>query len=111
MKLYFYICGLWALFALTGCDKSADEENFPVGPECSGGQEPAVPEGYFVASFSNGLPDTRAAVSGTDARVQHVRYIVYKSTGEFVKTRVILMPGTTAVWPLGTVRDTLPRGS
>ena len=111
MKLYFYICGLWALFALTGCDKSADEENFPVGPEFSGGQEQAVPEGYFVASFSNGLPDTRAAVSGTDARVQHVRYIVYKSTGEFVKTRIVLMPGTTAVWPLGTVRDTLPRGS
>ena len=56
MKLYFYICGLWALFALTGCDKSADEENFPVGPEFSGGQEQAVPEGYFVASFSNRIP-------------------------------------------------------
>lgn len=28
-----------------------------------------------------------------------------------MKTRVILAPGTTAVWPLGVVRDTLPRGS
>lgn len=110
MKLY-YIYGLLALFVLAGCDKSADEENFspPLQyPEESG---QAVPEDCFVVSFSNGLPETRAAVSGSDNRVQHVRYIVYKSTGEFVKTRVILAPGTTAVWPLGVVRDTLPRGS
>lgn len=110
MKIYFYICGLFALLLLAGCDKDAEEGSLPA-PETPGEQEQNVPEGYFVASFSSALPDSRAAVSGTDSRVQHVRYIVYKSTGEFVKTRVVLLPGTTANWPLGTIRDTLPRGS
>lgn len=111
MKLYFYICGLLALLVLAGCDKSTENEVLPSDPQQPGEQGQDVPEGYFVASFSNGILDSRAAVSGPDTRVQHVRYIVYKSTGEFVKTRVILSPGTTAVWPLGTVHDTLPRGS
>lgn len=111
MKLYFYISGLLALLMLAGCDKSTDEAGVLPDPSGSEEQEQGVPEGYFVASFFQELPNTRAAISGADTRVQHVRYVLYKSTGEFVKTRIVLALGTTAVWPLNVVRDTLPRGS
>lgn len=68
MRLY-YICGLLSLFVLAGCDKFADEGNFspPLQYPEESGQD--VPEDYFVVSFSNGLPETRAAVSGSDSRV------------------------------------------
>lgn len=107
MKCYVYILGI--LLALSGCGKIT-EEDFSDSVASSGIQQP-VPEGYFVVSFQDILPKTKAAVNGSDARVQHLRYLVYKSTGEYVKSRVILLPGNTPVWPLTTIRDTLKKGA
>lgn len=111
MKVYIYIYALLALFLVAGCDKNEMDEPLPEEPTLPGGQEEGVPEGYFVASFAGLPPETRAAVIGRDSRVQHVRYLVYKSTGEFVKTRVLMVPGTAHSWPFTTLRDTLPRGT
>lgn len=110
MKVHLCIYGLCIWFALTGCNNTMEDGVLPdPGPADIPGQQ--VPEGYFVASFSGILPQTKAAVSGPDHRVQHIRYLVYKSTGEFVKSRVILSPGTVPSWPFQTVRDTLKRGA
>lgn len=95
------------LLLLAGCNKEKEE----IVPEPEIPSVDEVPEGYFMATFSGFGLETRAAVVGQDARVQHIRYLVYKSSGEFVKERIILTLGTTAVWPLGSVRDTLPKGS
>lgn len=55
---------------------------------------------------------SKAAVSGLDGRVRSVRYILYKSTGEYVKERVVLKyESGKPAWPLPVVRDTLPKGS
>lgn len=109
MKTHFYIYGLFALLILAGCNK--EEKELLPDPKPSVDVPQNVPEGYFVASFSNIMPESRTAVSGPDTRVQHIRYLVYNSSGQFVKERIILSPGTTANWPFASVRDTLPRGS
>lgn len=111
IKYYSYICGIIIMVLANGCHKVLEEEA-PSTPDIIDDQKhDSIPEGHFVVSFSGSMPESRSAVSGPDTRVQHVRYLVYKSTGEFVKTKEILLPGTTANWPLGVVRDTLPRGS
>lgn len=110
MRGYIYIYGLCVLLLGAACDKPAVEDSRPENGN-SYLPSPDVPEGYFVASFTGLLPETKAAVSGTDHRVQHIRYLVYKSTGEFVKSRVLHSPGTTPTWPFATVRDTLKRGA
>lgn len=110
MKKYYYIFGLFALLLwMTGCEKT--EQALPADPETPAGEVEDIPEGYFIATFSGLQPDTKAPISGPDTRIQHIRYIVYKSTGEFVKERILLTNGTTTTWPFQPVRDTLPRGS
>lgn len=73
-----------------------------------------IPDGYFVVSFtpSTSEAETRAPVVGSDTRVQHIKYIIYKSTGEYVKEKNILLPSQgIPTWPLTAVSDTLPKGS
>lgn len=108
MKHLAYLYSFFTLLLLAGCDKTANNSlPEPVNPPEN---TTGIPEGYFVATFSGYTPDTRAAISGPDTRVQHVRYLVYKKNGEFLKERIILTPGNIPTWPLTVIRDTLPKG-
>lgn len=109
MKKYYYILGLFALLLWMGCEKP--EQEIPADPQIPGGEIQDIPEGYFIATFNGLQPDTKAPVVGPDSRIQHIRYIVYKRSGEFVKERILLANGTTTTWPFQPVKDTLPRGS
>ena len=74
---------------------------------------PEIPEGCFEVIFSpKETPDTRAAISGSDLRVRSIRYVIYKSTGEYVKEKMILKTtDAIPIWPLNSLRDTLPKGT
>lgn len=111
MKSYITLIGLCIALILSACDKSglpsSEEENEPTGNIDKG-----IPEGYFVVNFSANTPFTRGAVNTQDSRIQSLRYILYKSTGEFVKEKLIFFNnGTSTLWPLPAQRDTLPKGS
>ena len=115
LKTIRIVFGTWILFSLAGCDKDADSV---IGPGTytppSDTIPSGIPEGEFVVNFTASTFDmaTRAPVSGTDARVRHIRYVIYKSTGEYVKEKVILLPSQgVPTWPFTAVRDTLPKGS
>lgn len=116
MKTYLYTFAFGLLLLASACNKeeTAPEPAQP-GGVIPGEENPAIPEGYFIATFSTPAGQdmiTRAPITGKDKRVQYLRYIVYKSTGEFVKEKVILKPsGTTPEWPMTQVRDTLPKDS
>lgn len=92
-----------------GCDREDMSQISSAMNEDSSGD---IPEGYFEVVFSpKDSPDSRAAVSGSDSRVRSILYVIYKSTGEYVKERIVLRPTDAApVWPLGSLRDTLPKG-
>lgn len=111
MKLQLSIIGLFFLLLFIACDKP--EQTFPENEtETPENSYKEIPEGYFVVNFSNFAPPTRAAINGSDTRIQSLRYILYKSTGEYVKERLIFSNnGTTTAWPLPAQRDTLPKGS
>lgn len=111
MKIDLNIIGLSILLLLAGCGKPEYELSpEPVVPEEN---TVSVPEGYFVVSFNGFLPESRAGIDKNDTRVQTLRYILYDAAGNYVRERVILNTGGTAVkWPLPvTFRDTLPLGS
>ena len=77
------------------------------------GKPSDVPDGYFDGTVSAGYGggDTRTPVTGTDSRVRHLRYVIYKSTGEFVKEKVVLNTTDAAPsWPMAALKDTLPKG-
>ena len=103
----FITTSILSLFLLAGCEK--DTEEIQLTPTET---EENVPEGYFVVSFSPGQDDvTRAAVTGPDGRVRHLRYVIYKSTGEYIKEKVVLQPvNPVPTWPFSAVKDTLPKG-
>lgn len=107
------IVALFLSFLFTGCDK--EEGNLPEPASENQSLEGGIsniPDGYFEVMFSpKQSPDTRTAVSGSDLRVRSIRYVIYKSTGEFIKEKVVLKPTDSApVWPLTAIRDTLPQG-
>lgn len=108
--------GILFLFLFAGCEQEkyniSDSQTTP-GQKPSEGETPGdIPEGYFEVTFSPGYGDTRTAVGGTDGRVRHLRYIVYKSSGEYVKEKVVLTAtDPTPSWPLAAVKDTLPKGT
>lgn len=113
MNKLIYLSTLLLLTLGTGCDKEDIAQENPA--EQPGGQKPStgqgadIPEGYFEVVFT--APDSRA-VSGQDGRVRDVRYLLFKSTGEFVKERQLVSPtDPVSTWPLASVRDTLPKGS
>lgn len=98
-----------------GCDTEDMDQIFSsVGSDTSLENDSLdhIGEGYFEVVFSpEGFPDSRAAVSGTDSRVRSILYVIYKSNGEYVKEKTVLRPADAApVWPLGSLRDTLPKG-
>lgn len=112
------IAGGLILSLLAGCEKDADNEFITLpetgeDPSTGGDKGGTLPEGYFEVNFSSGLSGvSRAAVTGKDTRVRHLRYMIYKSTGEFVKEKVVInTTDATPSWPLAAVKDTLPRGS
>lgn len=98
-----------------GCDKDDMEQVLlSIDKETPLENDPQkhIQEGYFEVVFSpEGIPHSRAAVSGNDSRVRSILYVIYKSTGEYVKEKTILQPtDATPVWPLVSLRDTLPKG-
>lgn len=108
--------GSFFLFLFAGCEQEkydlSDSQEVPDQKPSDGQTSGKIPEGYFVVTFSPGFTGTRTAVSGPDGRVRHLRYVVYKSTGEYVKEKMIVNPNDpTPSWPLVAVRDTLPKGS
>lgn len=112
MRKIIYLLTIAGLSLLAqGCSKSDDiyeceQERGREQTEAKG----EIPEGYFEVVFSPA--DTRAAVSGLDGRIQDLRYILFKSTGEFVKERRIVTPANgIQSWPLQAIRDTLPKGN
>lgn len=113
MKLSYIFKTLFSLVILM---TSCETEEFRGTQEDAGQSETPdesanIPDGYFVATFTSD-PVTRAAVSGSDGRVKHLRYLVYKSTGEFVKEKIIVqLADPIPSWPLAAIRDTLPQGS
>lgn len=109
----FVIIGLVASLFVAGCDRSEDSlPELPFGGEPSGEAPSALPDGYFEVTFSPQYgAETRLPVTGTDPRVRALRYVIYKSTGEFVKEKVVLKPTDVAPsWPLAAMKDTLPKG-
>ncbi len=68
-----------------------------------------IQEGYFEVVFGTSM--TRAAVTGEDWRISDLKYILFESTGEFVKERHIFSPSDGfETWPLTAIKDTLPKG-
>lgn len=112
MRIISYFICLLILFFPAGCDR---EEFHPEDSgETNARQDGNIPEGYFVVDFSSGFsnPETKAAITGEDDRISHLRYIIYKSTGEFVKEHIILtLEDDIPSWPMVHIRDTLPRDS
>lgn len=112
----FTVTGIFILFLLSACEKGMEDMPEPqssTGSQASAEETPGnIPEGYFEVSFSPGQGDhTRAAITGVSGRVRHLRYIIYKSTGEYVKEKVVLTPNDPAPsWPFAAVKDTLPKG-
>lgn len=110
MRLYTLYIFCMAFF-FWGCDK---DEHFPVDEINDEVKENNnnIPEGYFIVNFSSQLNTGEIrSTSGKDDRISHLRYIVYKSTGEFVKERILLTPqDETPTWPMAMVNDTLPVG-
>lgn len=113
MKTIQSIIGVLLLFFVASCDRG--DENLPEAPskeQPSPGAPSELPDGYFEVTFSPQYGDgTRAAISGSDTRVRSLRYVIYKSTGEYVKEKVVLKPtDPVPVWPLAAMKDTLPKG-
>lgn len=109
----FVIAGFFFSFLFAGCDK--EDVNLPEPPSGNQSLEEGasdIPDGYFEVVFlPKESPDTRTAISGSDSRVRSIRYVIYKSTGEYVKEKVVLKTtDAIPVWPLATLRDTLPKG-
>lgn len=115
MKQFIYILIAASLYVLLyGCAKDDYADISGNGTENGGGENrPAgkpIPEGYFEVIFS--ADPTRAAVTGPDARIQDLRYLLFTSTGAFVKEKRIVTPANgIQTWPLAAIRDTLPKGS
>ncbi len=99
-----------AMFAasIAGCSKK--ESTPDPGKQHVGSQNnPNVPEGYFVATFS-AAASTRAepdfgVVTGEDERVFDLRYLIYDDAGNFVRERLIFDDfdedtDDTQDWPL-----------
>jgi len=113
-KKVIIMMSLFISLFLTGCEKELVE----VSGEAPGqlppeGKPSDLPDGYFEVTFSAGYGggDTRTPVTGTDSRVRHLRYVIYKSTGEFVKEKVVLNTTDAAPsWPMAALKDTLPKG-
>ncbi len=120
MKYYIYILSA-ALYVATmaGCT----EQESPDGPgkqEVGSKNSKAIPEGYFVATFSPPAA-TRAepdfgVVTGEDERVFDLRYLIYDEMGNFVRERLIFddfdddVSDNIQDWPLAAITDTLPVG-
>lgn len=112
--------GGFLLSIFAGCDRTSDDllpappdtdQQLPDGDD-NGSK--GLPEGCFEVTFIPGVNNgsSRAAITGADSRVRHLRYIIYKSTGEYVKEKVVLTPvNGTPTWPLAAVKDTLPKGN
>lgn len=108
MKIIASLFVLSAVALLWSCDKQ--EPVLPVSPPEPGGTE-SVPEGYFVVTFGSGDGTTKAAVSGSDGRVRHLRYVLYTGDGQYVKDRIVMQYADgVPSWPLPVLRDTLPKG-
>lgn len=106
MKKLLYIIGILLPFTFIGCHAEEEETILEIP---SSNTSSNIPADHFVVTFTS---LSRAAISGPDTRVQSLLYVLYKSSGEFVKERVILIPGgATPSWPLPIVQDTLPLGS
>lgn len=109
-KIYIFLIPMLIFFLFCGCTK----ENLDASEKEKWKSSAVLPEGYFeVNFFSNPFNSFgKSAISGKDARVRHVRYIIYKSTGEYIKEKVMLLPSQgVPIWPLPAVKDTLPKGS
>ena len=112
MKTYILaIAALLFTLLFTNCDKDLDDVASP--DQEKGGDENAsadIPDGYFVVDFNPGWGDTKAAITGPDTRIRNLRYLIYDSTGVFVKEKVVLSTTGSTTWPLAAVRDTLRKG-
>lgn len=109
LKYILLLTGL-VLFGF-GCSKESSSDDMVVDGELpqESADRKSISEGHFEVVFAS---DTKAAVTGPDARIQDVKYLLFKSTGEFVKERRIVAPANgVQTWPLLTVRDTLPKGA
>lgn len=117
MKTYLYLFAFsLLLLSVYSCDKEELPQSIPGAEDIVPGKEnPGIPEGHFIATFSASSGQdllSRANTAGQSNRIQYLRYILYKSTGEFVKEKIILRPsGIAPSWPLSQVRDTLPKDS
>lgn len=114
MKTKILLFSILTSFFWASCDNRETDDLIDIDEKESPTSNSQVPEGHFVVNFATSTFDiqTKAAVTGPDARVQHISYVIYKSTGEYVKEKTVLLPAQgTPTWPLAVVRDTLPKGS
>jgi len=98
------------LFSLSGCEKENAGLDHDINLPNEEIENKDIPKGYFEVVFSS--PQSRVAVTGPDNRIRDLRYLLFSSTGAFVKEQRIVTPTNgTQTWPLAAVRDTLPIGS
>lgn len=116
MKRLMYIVLSGALFALTLCGCGGDDDAFRTAePDSDGrggpsGAAAGIPDGWFEVVFS--AAPSRAPVTGADARIRDLRYLLFTAAGDFVRERrLVTSADATPTWPLAVVRDTLPKGS
>lgn len=107
-----FVVGFCFLALFASCDKEMDEViEKEVVDAVPGEGTSDIPDGYFEVVFVPQTGTTRTAVNGTDGRIRHLRYVVYKSTGEYVKEKVVVQTtDATPSWPLNALKDTLPKG-
>lgn len=116
-RLLHLLTALLFVLPPCGCDEGDDLFRSPEpgsgaepGSEPGSGAEGTIPDGCFEVVFT--AAPTRAAVTGSDARIRDLRYLLFTAAGDFVKETRILTPASgTQTWPLAAVRDTLPTGS
>lgn len=112
-RLLYLLTALLFVLPPCGCDEGDDPFRSPetgTGDEPGSGAENAIPDGCFEVVFT--AAPTRGSVTGSDARIRDLRYLLFTAAGDFVKETRILTPASgTQTWPLAAVRDTLPTGS
>ncbi len=114
MKHTAYYLLLACLALYTSCSEKVDvSPDDQIRPAQQSEETGDVPYGWFVATFASADTRAQSPTIGSDARVQHIRYLLFDASGNFVKERALWLPSQgSPTWPFnGTIRDTLPNGT
>lgn len=94
-RLLHLLTALLFVLPPCGCDEGDDLFHSPEpgsGTEPGSGAEGTIPDGCFEVVFT--AAPTRAAVTGSDARIRDLHYLLFTAAGDFVKETRILTPAS-----------------